>query len=326
MLTLSICGIEPAADLQKTLVSFSKGGTFDEEFSYPTARRVMKAMGFKEQARVLKKQVTDLANRIQEIQEKQRIAQINSDCIVEQQKELQSTVDILKTKNIEYLCNSTVSALSQEIPQNVIEKLELASQAFPRTNLIESLEAKQEELFSLNVTENRRLQEEILGSEVKAIKLTFQDKNVLNYSFYQYLCELTAREKGQVYKTPTAQEFLRHAAKSLAKFEEPYKKEEFMITRRGLMDLYEELRGIQYSQFSRTLSCHPDKINQFSRDLTNYISEEAGKEVTMTIMTAQEVDKSSIEMTPFKVYFILQIGDQTRILMYHSGTDPFRFL
>lgn len=357
MFTLTIGRIEPATDPQNASVTFSEyfynsqscyGHGGGDTFSYPTARRLIKALGYKEEARALKSKVMDLAPRIQEIQTEQETLRSHIESTKKQLKELQSIKATMKgldddcVQKVETLLGNML--IPQDIPQEVKALLQSSREIFKNEqqklkDLVaeyvsdEKRQAKEKELRSLMDADYIRLEQinkEILPPELKEIKMTFPEESCLSdrNPCYQYLCELTAREKGQVYTTPTSEEFLRHAAKSLAKFEEPYKREEFLITTKDLQRLYEENTGMEVGSY-----CGPridyDRIKNVQDDLVNYIAEEADAEVTMTILSRQAAQKMSnvhISNNPFNSYFQLQIGDQTRILEYSFTTDPFKFL
>lgn len=179
--------------------------------------------------------------------------------------------------------------------------------------------------------EVQALQEKHLGNLV-GFSIKFEGERYKDSPCEQYLCELTAREKGKEYSPPKSDEFLRHSAKSLAKFEEPYKPEEYLATHTDLSNLYLEHLGLVHKDTLVPVLQDEQKIYATLETLRKYIAAEVINKNVKLLMASPEEIKDNVVMPKScmcrtcTILLELTIDNQVRYLEYKRGSEPFRFL
>lgn len=196
----------------------------------------------------------------------------------------------------------------------------------PKADQLKALEKQ----LKPNFVELKKFEVEKLGPLANvAIKL--EGKRYENWSCDQYLCELTAHEKGKEYSPPTSDEFLKTCAKSLAKFQEPYKREEFLIKPDDLRKLYLEHTGQVHRGLIPELMVK-NKIFSTIETLWKYIAAEVSDQnVKLRMVNRKEMEGKAVlpdccSCGSCQVFLELTIGNRVSYLLYNSGLNPFRFL
>jgi hypothetical protein len=174
----------------------------------------------------------------------------------------------------------------------------------------------------------KEFMEHLLGPNLAGFSLKLVGERYEYDPCDQYLCELTARENSGEYTSPTSDQFLKHAAKYLAKFQEPYTRDEFLAIPKDLENLYLMHTGLVDVCLPKKYD--PKKTTETIEILEKYIASEShSQNVKMRIVNTEDLaDKFILSKDSgySDVLLELTIDDQVRYLRYVYGTTPFRFL
>ncbi|MCE5317309.1 MAG: hypothetical protein LLG04_08095, partial [Parachlamydia sp.] len=124
----------------------------------------------------------------------------------------------------------------------------------------------------------------------KKIALQLTGDEFLEDPLDQAGCEAKAAETGKVYTAPTSEQFLKTAAKSLAKFELPYKRELFLAKPEHLNALYMKHAGREQPPAMPMPVVTPSERVSMTQQLAKYISEEAQR----TDVSLREVSRDEL--------------------------------
>lgn len=208
-------------------------------------------------------------------------------------------------------------------------------QALGRVNIALALEGRIRELApEVDILSQERstlstckefnaLREKILGPALADISFTLEEKKYKDDPLDNFLIEHTALKKGSSYITPKADEFLKQAAISLARFELPYQRDDFLIT---LNDIGHILR---YLNLDDPANFH---IMETIEKLRQYIIAEAKTDnVQLSSILHKELEAIGIKCQarccgPDRVYLKLSINGKTDFLQIVSQYNPFSFI